>query len=295
MREFRKLIGPAVMLLLLFAVYGTCVRVFVGSDKATSSESQTPWGRCGVFGDSFGALTCFFTALAVFAAYQTFKSQASLTRQNEDLQARTHLPLLLLIPQEGEMTFMVTSQGVLTMNLILRAVEKNVSETTALGIAHKTNVTYGQKTGRQMRRRLNVSEYLIKGDHFNRNDSFFAFGYEPIVDFLECLTATDVKKRPVACFERCYRNFLKAYGRASQLYRVELADYTNELSLVLQMVKHLRANSEVTTADLQKIFPSSPAKIRIRLRALTDSFILECSEESVYRNFCKRGSNLEAG
>ena len=256
--------------------------------KVAADTRLRPWDRCGVFGDSFGALTCFFSAMAFWGMLFTLLYQTRQDSRSVELLANEHLPLLVLKPKGGQLTFGINSKkGTPWMGMVLCADECNLSENAAVRIAHLTVVRL-PNCGVKYERPVNISNFLEGEGTFKRRDNIFVYDVEKIILILHALVESGEGVRPQVRFDRAYRNFLNAYGKASEAYLLKLVNYWSDKHKIMSLIDLFTTVKRIAMEDLLKIFNGQPV-IDLKMESIKDNqkFVLECTDKSYYDDFCE--------
>ena len=268
------------------------------SDKR-SAEEQTarqeipnddaemrPWNKCGVFGDSYGALTCLFSALAFWGAILTLCMQYNQMKDNSENIAIEHLPIVVQIPKRGTVFFGVTKKGDPVLNVRLEVEECNTSTDTALHVAHKVGVVLERPKVRRWNRRINFMNNLQSNKPVSRKDKIVLFDRKEIDAFLRALISNDEKGRPVAECSVAYKNFYNFFAWCKESYRLKLAARDQYAPAIGELLKLFAAGSKVSMPEILSRIGDDNA-VELIMANIRDRSCIESVDATKYEEFCK--------
>lgn len=246
------------------------------------TKGLIPWDKSGVFGDSFGALTCLFSALTFWAMLYALMYQRHQTRDAREGIAKEHLPLVLLRITGGVLRFEFSNDERLSAEIEITADEENVSDYAALALRHKGRVELfdGHVLTEQP---LNVSDYLKANDTFKRNESFRTLSFSSLEPFLSGITSVDQERRPKVFLDRMYRSFLEAYGYVGQNYLIRCED-TNELNRAREVLGMIRRKETITRVRFNELF-NGAHQIHLGFDVVHSDGMAKCISKREYDQF----------
>lgn len=187
------------------------------------TKGLIPWDKSGVFGDSFGALTCLFSALTFWAMLYALMYQRRQMKDARDSIAKEHLPLLLIMPESGLIEFRFGEKtGCLILVIRIKVREENSSDNAALDIVHHSQINLPLFKGTAFHRGVDTSNFMRTHKEFTRHEEFTLADKTEILQFLTTLIAYDQKDRPELVLNRVYKCFLEACAEMNQSYRIKL-------------------------------------------------------------------------
>lgn len=258
------------------------VRIEAPNDDA----EMRPWNKCGVFGDSFGALTCLFSALAFWGAILTLCMQYNQMKDNSENIAIEHLPIVVQVPKRGTMFFGVTKKGRPVLNLRFEVEECNTSADTALHVAHKVGVVLEKPKTRRWYRRINFMNNLQSNKPVTRKDKIVLFDQNEVDAFLRALISSDEKERPIAECSVAYKNFYNFFAWCKESYRVKLAARDQYVAAIGELLNFFAAGSKVSMPEILKRIGEDNA-VELIMANIRDRSCVESIHASKYEEFCK--------
>ena len=242
--------------------------------------------KCGLFGDSFGALTSVFSALAFWGALMTLICQFLQQQRDTEVKAKEHFPLIVQVPKDGVMSFYVDARGNVTLFVRIQIDEKNVSEDVALQIAHKMVIFVEGVRGKQWARKVNIFNHLIGSGELNRMDSVTIRDRDDIILFLEALALSPTGKVPKIKFSIGYRNFFNTYGKTEEVYKILLRDSDVKASELYMLIGVLKAGKVKTLDDVKCVLQNKSA-VQLKLKTSFSDTVLKEISENEYKEFVK--------
>lgn len=242
--------------------------------------------KCGLFGDSFGALTSVFSALAFWGALMTLLYQFLQQQRDTEIKAKEHFPLIVQVPKECVMSFYVDARGNVTLFVRVQIDENNVSKDVALQIAHKMAVFLEGVRGKQWERKVNIFNHLIGSGELNRTDSVTIRKRDDIILFLESLALSPTGKVPRVKFSIGYRNFFNTYGKTEEVYKILLRDSDVKASELYMLIGVLKAGKVKTLNDIKCVLQSK-STVQLKLKTSFADTVLKEISEAEYREFAK--------
>lgn len=278
------LISAVVILSIYIGYYFFIPWLVCGGETVSATHSLSPWDKCGVFGDSYGALTCLFSALAFWGALITLYMQYLQRSDDKHQQALENLPVVVKIPKSGMMTAGLTTSGVPFLNLVFILEECNTSTVTALNLAHKTSLSLAGPSSKVWFRRLNYANNLQNGRPTIRNESFAIFGVEGVSAVLEALLASKPESFPIFTNQVSYRNIFDCYAVSLDMYRIKLKDRMSNIANIRKLVVSLTDDAKPKIEDMEPI-----NGVELVLSNIAEKSILEASTKKEYESYCRNG------
>lgn len=251
-----------------------------GDGAVTSATGLAPWEKCGVFGDSYGALTCLFSALAFWGALMTLWIQYGQRKDDRRQIALEHLPLVVRIPQTGRLTASLTNGKKPVLNLSLVIEECNASEVAALSLAHRSILMLSSSLKRRWSRRVNFANNLQSGRPMMRNETFAIFGKDGVVDVLTALLSENVLTFPILTLGVSYRNIFDSYAKSVDVYRVKLKNRAAYEAGIRRVLAQLASSSDVKNIDFAAINGAD-----LVLTSLAERAVLKAVTVDEYKQF----------
>lgn len=223
-------------------------------DRGRMVKNQIPWDKCGTFGDTFGALTCLFSALTCWGMLYTLVYQRKQTEDAHTMIAKEKLPLVLLQAKGGKLLFDWDKSGCrFTAKLEFSTAEENASDFAALAIRHKGRL---ELPGSVLiaTQKVNTSDFLRPKDVFKERIEYFSpLKSSRLLPFLKAVTARSRNDRPVLELNRVYRNFLEAYAAVDQKYQIKCAN-DESLENGRALVELIERGGGITYIALNNLF-----------------------------------------
>lgn len=285
--------GAICVALVVFGIYCTtlphivwqgnipCAETLVDQHDVLSNQkwqvSKLIWEKCGVFGDSFGALTALFSALAFCGALIAIIGQYWQLKRDTEVKAKEHFPLLILTPKEGTISFFVDKKGTPSLNLRVKILEKNASNDIAFQVAHRMQMKIERPKIRKWERPVNLMNHVEGAATIERSDSLFVFG-KSMEDFLSALVAKDIEDQPALVFSLSYRNFFGTFGKVDSVYRIVLQESAITRVKIFTLLGLLATNKVKDINDIHGVFVSHKA-LAFKLKEIPlRSFLGEITE-----------------
>lgn len=289
-------------IILLYVLYWLIIPRFIGGPKPTTtsipSEGQHvespeaynyPWGRTGVFGDSFGALTCLFSALSFWGALCTLSYQIKQARESQEAVARQQLPLILFMP--GNNSFVrfnfASKKKHLVAEIKIGMNEENTSNNAALGLVHCAKILFPKDVSQAIDRGVDTSDFLMPNKGFRRSEDFMIADNVAIRYLLKSLIEHERDDRPVVKFERGYRSFLNAYGRASSAYHVILAHHKQDKPKIQELIDAIECNNITDMDSIVKILGEA-REVELALKPIHEAMDSRCCSREEYESFVEK-------
>ena len=240
--------------------------------------SKLMWEKCGVFGDSFGALTAFFSALAFCGALIAIIGQYWQLKRDTEVKAKEHFPLLILTPQEGIISFFVDAKGTPSLNLRVKILEKNASQDMAFQVAHRMQIKVERPKMHKLERPVNMMNHIEGGATIERSDSLFVFG-KAMENLLSALVAKIPDDQPTLDFSLSYRNFFGTFGKVGSVYRIVLHESVVTRVKIFTLLGLLAANKVKDIKDINGVLGGSKV-LSFKLKEIPcKSFVGEIAEK----------------
>lgn len=261
------------------------------SDVVVSSSGRTsgliPWDKSGVFGDSFGALTCLFSALTFWAMLYALIYQRQQTKDVRDSIAREHLPLILVMPESGSIEFRFgKTTSCLILVVRIKVNEENSSDNAALGIVHHSRIELPPFGDIQFTRGVDTSNFMRAHKGFARHEEFTITDGTEISRFLSTLIAHEQKQRPELVLNRVYKCFLEACAEMSQSYRVKLLHHKEDEPKLKALIQLLEAGESITEEDLQTLL-GDVLSFELECKPIHERMMRRCCSVKRYNQFIK--------
>ncbi len=287
----------------LYVVYWIVIPRYMGdsvkirdgaSDKIVATESSDdynyPWGRSGVFGDSFGALTCLFSALSFWGVLCSLFYQRKQAEESEDAIAKRQLPLILVKPKSGKLVLVYNSKRAYpTVSIRLNVEEENPSENVALGLVYLMTALIPSDPTFKLVGGIDTSDFFRCKDKFNRTEELNVTERNQAVCFIRSLLAYNQCDRPQILLDRGYTCFLRAYGLLSQKYRVQLDRYDESADKLREILNKLETNEKIDMLDLVRLFGDDKS-LPLKISPLHEHMIRRCCTKDEYDEFVRKSS-----
>lgn len=252
--------GILILVVLLYFAYPFIVPRIVGrrakgdQDRQEQGSSLAPWDKCGVFGDSYGALTCLFSALTFWGMIFTFMYQRKQNQEAREAIAKEHLPIMLVMPQGGALEFVL---GVkchrVTCKIRLFVNEENTSDVPVFGLMHRANISLPAYDDVKFIYGVDTADYVKPHKGFARKEEIVISNYEHLIAFLKTLIAHEISSRPKVLFARTYSGFLEAFGRIDLSCRMKLRKHKQKKEGIEELIRMLSENVPVTEEKLREV------------------------------------------
>lgn len=275
-----------VAIVLLFYLYGCKLFDVLGSP----SFPKNGWSECGVFGDSFGLATSFFTALAflgtLYAIYLQSK-QLEEVRRNYGLE---QLPMLAIKELTGVLTFISDPQfGKIVLQIHIRGQEQNLSNTNALNIVRRISMrmpmlSWFANSG-SISKPINV---LPPHEEKEIGVSIRIANQKLIIEIVRSLKKdADTNKHMQVCVEKMYSNLLGAYGYVKQMYSLEMNNKEQD-KLRLWLEKFNQIVNHNDNDLVEKFLKDSKLLIQLTFSPIPFEFIAKPSTEARFIRFIEK-------